>query len=89
MDKKTALDTAIKLLGGVNELARRIGASPARVSAWRKRGNVPAEKCPDIEKQTDMRVRCEVLRPDVDWAYLRGTAKLLNTDTDSSPSLTA
>ncbi|QZA80202.1 transcriptional regulator [Deefgea piscis] len=73
MDKITALDKAIELLGGVNELARRIGASPARVSAWRKRGNVPAEFCPEIEKQTDKRVRCEFLRPDANWAYLRGT----------------
>lgn len=27
-----------------------------------------------IEKHTDGAVRCEELRPDVDWAYLRGTA---------------
>jgi DNA-binding transcriptional regulator YdaS (Cro superfamily) len=29
----------------------------------------------DIEKQSFGEVRCEQLRPDVDWAYLRGTRK--------------
>lgn len=28
-----------------------------------------------IERESDGKVRCETLRPDVDWAYLRGTAK--------------
>jgi DNA-binding transcriptional regulator YdaS (Cro superfamily) len=27
-----------------------------------------------IERETDGAVRCEDLRPDVDWQYLRGTA---------------
>lgn len=27
-----------------------------------------------IEQNTDRQVTCEELRPDVDWAYLRGTA---------------
>jgi DNA-binding transcriptional regulator YdaS (Cro superfamily) len=38
------------------------------VSNWRARG-VPAERCPDIERVTG--VRCERLRPDVDWDVLR------------------
>ena len=29
--------------------------------------------CIDIERESSGRVRCEDLRPDVDWAYLRGT----------------
>jgi len=28
----------------------------------------------DIERESGGKVRCEELRPDVDWAYLRGTA---------------
>ena len=32
---------------------------------------IPAERCPEIEKATGGAVRCEELRPDVDWAYLR------------------
>ena len=31
--------------------------------------------CIDIERESSGAVRCEVLRPDVDWAYLRGTEK--------------
>ncbi len=28
----------------------------------------------DIERESDGTVRCELLRPDVDWKYIRGTA---------------
>jgi DNA-binding transcriptional regulator YdaS (Cro superfamily) len=28
-----------------------------------------------IERESDRAVTCEHLRPDVDWAYLRGTAR--------------
>lgn len=44
------------------------------VCFWRdgKRG-LPADHCPAIERATNGAVRCEELRPDVDWAYLRGT----------------
>lgn len=28
----------------------------------------------DIERESGGEVRCEQLRPDVDWAYVRGTA---------------
>lgn len=31
--------------------------------------------CLAIERETSGAVTCEDLRPDVDWAYLRGTAK--------------
>ncbi len=32
---------------------------------------VPAERCPAIERATDGAVRCEDLRPDVEWGVLR------------------
>ena len=32
---------------------------------------IPAERCPEIERVTGGAVRCEELRPDVDWAVLR------------------
>lgn len=28
-----------------------------------------------IERESDGQIRCEDLRPDVDWAFLRGTTK--------------
>lgn len=62
--------------GAVVSLARSIGIDPPQVSQW-KNGvrRVPAERCPDVERATGGAVRCEDLRPDVDWAYLRGTNK--------------
>lgn len=32
---------------------------------------VPAERCPAIERATGGAVRCEDLRPDVEWGVLR------------------
>ena len=60
--------------GTVNELAAAIGIPAALLSQW-KTGvrQVPAERCPAIERATNGAVRCEELRPDVDWAYLRAT----------------
>jgi len=68
----TPLDSAIVALGGPSNLGAAVNSSPQSVSNWRLRG-VPAEKCPAIERATNGVVRCEDLRPDVDWAYLRNT----------------
>lgn len=70
----------MKLLEFVNQergkrmqLAVAISVPPILISQWahRKR-QVPAERCPDIERATAGAVRCEDLRPDIDWAVLRG-----------------
>ncbi len=56
------------------QFAEAIGAHPVLVSQWASgTRRVPAERCPAIERATGGAVRCEDLRPDVDWAYLRGT----------------
>jgi len=70
MDLKTYLDER----GSNRDLARAVGVSDVIVSQW-KTGTrqVPAERCPVIERTTGGAVRCEDLRPDVDWAYLRAT----------------
>jgi DNA-binding transcriptional regulator YdaS (Cro superfamily) len=39
-----------------------------------------ADLCINIERESRAEVVCEDLRPDVDWAYLRGTAKPPSTD---------
>lgn len=67
----TALEKAIQHVGTQADLARAIGVVQQVVHNWLRRGNVPAERCPDIERATHGAVRCEDLRPDVDWAYLR------------------
>lgn len=57
------------------DLARTLNIPPVLISQWRTgRRPIPAERCPAIEKATQGAVRCEDLRPDVDWAYLRGEA---------------
>lgn len=69
------LSTYLKQERGLGSaLAAALGVSPVVVSQWaNKRRPVPAEHCPGIERFTEAAVPCEVLRPDVDWAYLRGS----------------
>jgi DNA-binding transcriptional regulator YdaS (Cro superfamily) len=70
---KSALDRACEVAKGSSRLARLLTAkgrkvSKASISRWKKE-RVPAEACPDIEDLTG--VKCEDLRPDVNWAVLR------------------
>lgn len=67
-----ALERAINVVGSQSALAKAIGRTPQVVNNWQRRGNVPAEHCPAIERATKGEVRCEDLRPDVDWAWIRG-----------------
>ncbi len=66
--------SAIRILGSQRLLADAIGVNPKTVWAWVNRDRVPAEYCPAIERATDGEVRCEELRPDADWAYLRSSS---------------
>jgi len=44
----------------------------AFVNQWATgRRPVPAEFCPKIERATSGAVRCEDLRPDIEWSVLR------------------
>lgn len=63
---------AAEAVGSQRDLARLLSVTPGAVSQW-VGGNVPVDRCIDIEKATAGAVRCEELRPDVDWAYLRQT----------------
>lgn len=57
-------------------MANSLGVKPATVNQWVSGARpIPAGRCPEIERATNGRVKCEDLRPDVDWAYLRGTKK--------------
>lgn len=70
------LSRAISAAGSMNKLAKAVGVSKAAVFQWRLEGRrVPAQHCPAIERLTSGEVRCEELRPDVDWTYLRGSKK--------------
>ena len=62
-------------IGGQAALSRNLGISSPTVNQWTTGiRQIPAERCPEIEKATGGAVTCEELRPDIDWAYLRGTA---------------
>lgn len=59
----SAIEAAIKSAGSAAELARRLGVVPMTVTQWKKRGQVPAERCLDVESVTG--VSRHALRPDV------------------------
>jgi len=65
---------AVEILGGPTKVALILGVTPQAVCFWRGgHRRFPAEYCPNIEKATDGVIRCEDLRPDVDWGYLRAS----------------
>jgi len=67
------LKKAIDIAGSQSALAAACGVVPQVVNNWMRRNSIPADRCIDIDRATQGAVRCEDLRPDVDWAYLRGT----------------
>src|SRR5262245_33777481 len=58
--RDSGLEEAIRAVGGVSELARRIGISQPSVSNWDR---VPAERVPAVEAATG--IERAVLRPDL------------------------
>lgn len=44
--------------------------------------------CIALERESERAIRCEDLRPDVDWAYLRNTVELAQAHTSSSQAAT-
>ncbi|WP_082080254.1 helix-turn-helix domain-containing protein [Cupriavidus basilensis] len=63
---------AIKAAGGAPTVAKLFEISPVSVYEWITNDRIPAERCPALERAGKSQVRCEEMRPDVDWAYLRG-----------------
>ena len=75
---------AVEILGGPTKVALILGVTPQAVWFWRDgHRRLPAEYCPPIEKATDRVVRCEDLRPDVDWGVVRNSH--LRDGSDSPP----
>lgn len=75
-----ALDEACETAGSALALASAIEVSASLPSMWRKRGKVPPEHAPAIERLTrnchaedpsKKIVICERLAPRTDWAVLR------------------
>lgn len=66
---KKAIDDA----GGAAVVASEFKINPVSVYEWIKKGRVPADRAPSIERLCNGTVLCEQICPDVDWAYLRTT----------------
>lgn len=76
-----AIERAAEILGSQKNLAEALMVSHAAVSNWKFEGRrVPAEHCPEIERLTAGAVRCEDLRPDMNWAHLRAATATNSTN---------
>lgn len=74
---KLPIERAIEAGGGITKLARDLQLSSHMVIYQWSKTRVPAERCPDIEALTG--VKCEDLRPDVNWAVLRKQPRKLKS----------
>jgi DNA-binding transcriptional regulator YdaS (Cro superfamily) len=75
MTAEEALDRAADIVGSMQSLGERLGVTKGAVGQWKLPDRrVPAEHCPAIERLTGGIVRCEFLRPDVDWGVLRSSS---------------
>ena len=71
---ETAIAKACGLLGSQAALAVELGVSYQAVNGWvRNSRRIPPKRCIEIERITGGQVRCEHMRPDIDWSYLRST----------------
>ena len=68
---ETPLAEAIAIAGGITKFARALGLNSHMVAHQWVLTRIPAERCPDIEALTG--IKCEKLRPDVNWSVVRGT----------------
>lgn len=70
------LERAAKIIGSQALLAAKLGVTRGAVGQWKDGGRrVPAEHCPSIERLTSGMVRCEELRPDIEWSVLRANGE--------------
>jgi DNA-binding transcriptional regulator YdaS (Cro superfamily) len=67
--------TAVQKLGGARAASVQLEVSVQLVYFWLSgQRRFPAEKCPVVERLTNGQIRCEALRPDVEWSVLREQA---------------
>lgn len=79
---KPPVDRAVEIVGTQVLLAAALGVSKSAVGQWKEEGRrVPAEHCPVIERLTAGAVRCEELRPDIEWSVLRNEGRAVEPTT--------
>lgn len=89
MTPEAALDEVVSIVGSMQLLADHLGVTKGAVGQWKLDDRrIPAEHCPAIERLVNGKVRCENLRPDVDWAYLRTVAQPIE-QSDQLPCATS
>lgn len=70
--KNIALAKAIKILGGQKKLGEQLGVAQSCVWKWlHNQTSINLAKAIEIEDKTNGQVRCEELRPDINWSVLR------------------
>jgi len=62
---ETPIEKAIRLAGGISELANQSGVSYQAVQQWRDKGVVPARRCVAVSKATNGSVLVHELNPEV------------------------
>lgn len=79
MTEQKNISKLIQALGGSSVVGRALGIAPQSVSQWmRDDRRVPFEKVVDLirlGRKHGIDVVPEQLRPDVEWALLRGESK--------------
>lgn len=69
----SAVIQAVEFFGGQHNLAIALDVKPPTVHQWVKGIRpVPKMRCLQIEKKTHGQIRCEDLRPDIDWSKYLG-----------------
>lgn len=75
------MDKLLRLLNALTKAERTVFCAACETSERYLRKAVSAHQrlgadlCIKIDKASKGEIRCEDLRPDVDWAYLRGSVK--------------
>ena len=67
----------VKSLGGPVSIGRHLGIRSQAVSLWIRKDRIPADRVPQLERlarQLGSDVRAEQMRPDIEWAVIRGQA---------------
>lgn len=80
------MEKLLKFINGLDKAARlefcaRCGTSERYLrKAISIRQRLGADLCINIERESAGVVECEDLRPDVDWAFMRGTQRRQRSD---------
>lgn len=67
----------VRKLGGPVNIGRHLGIRSQAVSLWIRKDRIPAERVPQLERlarELGSDVRAEHMRPDIEWAVIRGHA---------------